>query len=670
MTNILHGSLVEVALEASQGENKLPRFSMVAYTGGPMKTSFSRNQVVVDLQGMSIPSQNLPIRLQHDAALGVGHCDAIKVDNGQLKAFGVISRDTSHAREVVASAKNGFPWQASIGAEVESFEYLKEGVTARVNGQTIVGPMVIVTKSTLNEISFVDLGADRRTTANVAASALGIESRAKETDMFDKWLHAKGFDPASLSDAQRDTLKAAFDSEQKKVETPTDASPIQAAAPVVQVDLLKTARESMAAETERVAAIRAACNGKHPKIEAQAIRENWNADKVSLEVLRAERPVAVPNIINLSAPQTTSNVICAAIAKAGKMPNIEKQFSAADLEASDRAYKGGISLQKLLLQAAWNNGYSDIGINRSNMRDVLKAAFSTMEIPGILSSSANKFLLEGFMSVETAWREIAAIRSVVDFKTVTRYRLAGSMQYEKVAPSGELKHGTLSEESYTNKADTYGIMFGISRQDIINDDLGALTEVPRRIGRGGALKINDIFWAAFLNNSAFFTSGRANYADGAATVLGVDSLATADQMFADQTDPDGKPLGLAPAILLVPNALKLKAKQLMMSTELRDTTASTKYPTSNPFAGQFRPVSSAYLGNSSYVGYSAKKWYLLANPAELSTIEVAFLNGQESPTIESAEADFNQLGVQMRGYHDFGVALAEYRAGVAMKGEA
>ena len=40
-------------------------------------------------------------------------------------------------------------------------------------------------------------------------------------------------------------------------------------------------------------------------------------------------------------------------------------------------------------------------------------------------------------------------------------------------------------------------------------------------------------------------------------------------------------------------------------------------------------------------------------------IEVAFLNGQESPTIETADADSNVLGVQMRGYHDFGVALQD-----------
>jgi hypothetical protein len=48
---------------------------------------------------------------------------------------------------------------------------------------------------------------------------------------------------------------------------------------------------------------------------------------------------------------------------------------------------------------------------------------------------------------------------------------------------------------------------------------------------------------------------------------------------------------------------------------------------------------------------------------------MAFLNGQESPTIETAEADFNVLGIEMRGYHDFGCALQDPRGGVKMKGE-
>jgi len=109
---------------------------------------------------------------------------------------------------------------------------------------------------------------------------------------------------------------------------------------------------------------------------------------------------------------------------------------------------------------------------------------------------------------------------------------------------------------------------------------------------------------------------------------------------------------------------------LYKSLEIRDTTSNVRYPVANPHAGKFRPEVSRYLANAQYPGNSDKSWYLLADPSDLPVIEVAFLNGQESPTIETAEADFNVLGVQMRGYHDFGVALQDPKGGVKAKGEA
>jgi hypothetical protein len=91
--------------------------------------------------------------------------------------------------------------------------------------------------------------------------------------------------------------------------------------------------------------------------------------------------------------------------------------------------------------------------------------------------------------------------------------------------------------------------------------------------------------------------------------------------------------------------------------ELRDTTANTKFPAphANPHQGKggFRIEVSRYLSNALFTGNSAKAWYLLADPSDLPVIETAFLNGQEAPTVETSDADFNMLGIRMRGYHDF-----------------
>jgi hypothetical protein len=152
--------------------------------------------------------------------------------------------------------------------------------------------------------------------------------------------------------------------------------------------------------------------------------------------------------------------------------------------------------------------------------------------------------------------------------------------------------------------------------------------------------------------------------------LSIDGLTKAEVAYYDLVDSDGKPIGTMPTIMLVPTALSAIGTQLYKSLEIRDNTANAKTPISNPHAGKFRIEVSRYLGNSNYTGNSTKAWYLLSDPNDLPLIEVAFINGQEAPTIETATADFNVLGVQMRGYHDFGVALQDPRAAIKSKGEA
>jgi hypothetical protein len=607
---------------------------MVAYTGTPMRVAGWRHPVVIDLAGLSIPSQARPIRFGHDPLSGVGHTDTVRVEDGQLVATGLVSRDTPAAREVVTSARNGFPWQASVGASVEEFEFVKDNQQVLVNGRSFTGPLNVVRKATLGEISFVDLGADGRTSAGIAANQSGDCS-----------------------------LQSAVEPDESPLQT-TDC----------RLQTVEAVRSQAIAETNRITAVRRICAGRFPEIEGQAIRDGWDATRTELEVLRSTRPRSP--MIGSGDGGVSGAVLEAACLLTAKLDGVERLYPEQTLEQASRRFRGGIGLQELLLEAAWANGYT--GRNFRDHRTVLRyafgrgieAAFSTVDIGGILSNVANKFLLDGFFSVERTWRNVCAVRNVSDFKTVTSYRLIGKDQYELVAPGGELKHGTLGNETYSNRADTYGLMLSIDRRDVINDDLGAITTVPQKLGRGSGLKINDVFWTTFLNNAVFFTAGNANYISGATTALGIDGLTAGEVAFLDQVDGDGKPIGVMPAILLVPTALSAIGSQLFKSLELRDNASTAKYPITNPHQGKFRVEVSRYLGNAKYPGFSAKAWYLLAEPTDLPVIEVAFLNGQEAPTIETAEADFHVLGVQMRGYHDFGVALQDPRGGVKAKGEA
>ena len=271
------------------------------------------------------------------------------------------------------------------------------------------------------------------------------------------------------------------------------------------------------------------------------------------------------------------------------------------------------------------------------------------------------------MSVDQTILRIAAIRPVNDFKEITTVSLTGGMMFEPVGPDGELHHGAVGQKAYANKADTYGILFAITRQDMINDDLGALTSVPRRIGRGGMLKLNDIGWTEFLDNSSFFAVGNANINTGVADMT-IGGLAATETIFMDQTDPDGNPLGAEPRILLVPTALKSAASTLMTSERLITGATSATQGDGNIWRGRFNVESSPSMSNAGYSGYSAQAWYMLADPADLPVLEICALNGRIEPVVETANAEFNVLGVQMRGYDDVGVRKQEFRGGVRSDG--
>jgi len=681
---------------------KPPTFTMVANTGSvPMRLEGWRYPVVLDFAGANIPSQSLPIRLHHDSAQGVGHTTSIGFDNGNMVAKGVVSRDTPSSRDVTSSAKNGFPWQASVGASPDQVEFVKEGQSATANGRMFSGPVNIVRSWTLGEISFVDRGADGQTSATVAAS-LPVGSQKGKPSMFEQWLQAKGIDPTAISDEIKTALRAAYDAEQElKANAAMTAQTVQVNAANGAAQNGVQANPSIAATLEqivqaqrdedtrvrRITEIAAEHIAKQPwrldqfeKLAKTAIAAKSTVAEFELNALRLRAESGAGPAVHVGASpdsEKSQSVLEAAICKTGRLTNIEKHFDARTLEAADKHFRYGIGLQEVLMCGAAANGYrgqvSDVrGLLRAAFQTEIRAeGFSLVNIPGILSNVMNKYLVDYFNSVESAWRIIAAIRNARDFKQISSYSLTGDLQYDLIGPTGEIKSGSVGQTSYNNQVATYGKILAITRQDIINDDLGALMRIPQRLGRGAALKINDVFYTTLLAGvGSFWVSGNNNLITGATTTLTAVGLTAALLKFRQQTDPDGKPLGITPKILLVPPELEVTGKQLMNSAFFNTGGSATtaQVPNMNTWQGAYNLAASTYLSNANYTGYSTTAWFLLADPMDMPTIEVAFLNGREVPMIESAEAEFDTLGIQVRGVHDFGVALQEQRGSVRSAG--
>ncbi|MCO8122564.1 Mu-like prophage major head subunit gpT family protein [Stieleria sp. TO1_6] len=632
-----------------EGKPSLRKFSMTAYTGGAMRLGGWPYPVVVDLAGMRVTRKSRPILKDHDRGSIVGHTDDIAITDKSLEVAGVISGVGATAQEVIATSENGFPWQASLGASADKVVFIPEGKTANANNREFKGPVYVARKSTLGEVSFVALGADDDTEARVAAGNFANVDDPSDTDE-----DTDDLEPVNAS------LNM---STKPKTETKTaTTSPVN--------DM----RAEAAAESRRIAGIRKVCAGNHADIEADAIEHGWSTTKTELAVLRSERPKAPEQTQN--SPRYSREVLeAAACLSVGiEEKTLLASYGEKTLDAANPLRH--IGLRELVAECARMEG---IEVPRvfGDGTATIRAGFSSMSLPSIMENVMNKTLLAAYQNTPIAAFDLCSVGTVTDFKEVARYRLLGTGGFEQVAPDGELKHGKLSEQKYSNKADTYGQILTLTRHDIINDDLSAFMDIPRQMGRSGAESIDDLFFTLLLKNAGFFSSANANLLQGADTKFGPDALTVAKTTFRKQKagpggkPKDQKPINIRPEYLVVPVELETEAELLMGSSQLMiDAQGSpTKIPVDNPHRNKYRIISTPHLSDSYYAGASAAAWYLFANPQVLPAFEIVFLNGRRTPIIERVEMPPNTLGMGFRSYIDFGVNSQDHRAAVKVVGE-
>ncbi|MCC9656352.1 hypothetical protein U8335_24070 [Roseiconus lacunae] len=632
-----------------EGKPSLRKFSMTAYTGGAMRLGGWPYPVVVDLAGMRVTRKSRPILKDHDRGSIVGHTDDIAITDKSLEVAGVISGVGATAQEVIATSENGFPWQASLGASADKVVFIPEGKTANANGREIKGPVYVARKSTLGEVSFVALGADDDTEARVAAEN-----------------YADGDDPSD-TDEDTDDLEPVNASLNMSTK-PKSGSKTATASPVNDM------RAEAAAESRRIAGIRKVCAGNHADIEADAIEQGWSTTKTELAVLRSERPKAPEQTQN--SPRYSREVLeAAACLSVGiEEKTLLASYGEKTLNAANPLRH--IGLRELVAECARMEGI-DVPRVFGDGTATIRAGFSSMSLPSIMENVMNKTLLAAYQNTPIAAFDLCSVGTVTDFKEVARYRLLGTGGFEQVAPDGELKHGKLSEQKYSNKADTYGQILTLTRHDIINDDLSAFMDIPRQMGRSGAESIDDLFFTLLLKNAGFFSSANANLLQGADTKFGPDALTVAKTTFRKQKagpggkPKDQKPINIRPEYLVVPVELETEAELLMGSSQLMiDAQGSpTKIPVDNPHRNKYRIISTPHLSDSYYPGASAAAWYLFANPQVLPAFEIVFLNGRRTPIIERVEMPPNTLGMGFRSYIDFGVNSQDHRAAVKVAGE-
>jgi len=672
----LSGGHVELQAAGVDGEKKIHRFDMEAYNGGELNLGMP-HPIVVDLEGMEVTAKARPILREHDPNRVVGHTENIVNSGDSLNVSGVVSAANSHSQEIIESSLNGFPWQASIGARMTKAEFVKPGRSVTVNGRSFKGPVIVARGTRLNEVSFVALGADDSTSARVAAS---LCDEIQEIDMeFGKWLEARGLKASELTEDQVDLLKATYEAEQKLEASSSDESDEQDKQQNDNIDVQAAA----AAAYKRVAEIEKI--DAPADLKAQALENDWSVDKLQLEAMRVSRKAPAGHV---ASSDINGKALEAAIVASSGI-NIESDDAGYDDKTVEAAlspkYRGaGIrAALQATLKAAGKHARTDI-IDDEVIRAAFQAdrelqaaggggGFSTVGLSGILSNVAKKQMLSAYQAVETVVPFIASEVDTNDFKTFYSYRMHMTDNLEQVGPAGEIKNTSLSEQEFTNRVKTWARMLTLTREMMVNDDLGAFAAIPRLLGRSAALTREEEVLQLLLNAEAagFFSAGNGNLKTGADGALSIGGLTVTEQLFLDQVDPEGKPILVTPTRTLVPTGLKVTAEQLFQETRVNETTsANTPSPANNPHAGKFQPMASPYLNSQGLTNSSATAYFLFADPSDIAAIEVAYLRGHRAPVIQSSDVDFNTLGMSWRCVFDFGVAMQDPRGAVKATGVA
>jgi hypothetical protein len=395
--------------------------------------------------------------------------------------------------------------------------------------------------------------------------------------------------------------------------------------------------------------------------------EQKKAD-AKLQHLRASRGNGSPGYMGANSKPTDRQAVIEAslLMSIGNTRGLEQFYGPQTLNRATEIGNRGASLHTLFANAFAASGErAPTRWGPESVRRALQFSASgpsTASVAGILSNVANKRLMMSFGEAPSSWRAFCKADSAKDFKDHKGYRLILNDQVQPVAASGELKHLSLSDETYTNRLATLGGLIGIDRRDMINDDLSSFATLTAALGRNVGTVMEKLAVTALLsgvNNSAFWHSSHSNYLT-TGSALGLTTLGTAYKAVVEQKDATNTIIGAIPSVLLVPPALFPTALSLAHSTEII-TGSDTTVPSGNPWAGKVTVAVSPMMGAAGGLGGSDTNWSLMVPSSDLSPVSVLFLNGRENPTIETAEMDFDRLGISLRTYHDVGFALLDYR---------
>ena len=320
-------------------------------------------------------------------------------------------------------------------------------------------------------------------------------------------------------------------------------------------------------------------------------------------------------------------------------------------DAKDNAYNA-MTLRELARASLVDRGISVSGQNAMSMVG-LAFTHSSSDFGQILIDVAHKSLLKGWETAAENFDQFTSRGTLTDFRAAKRVGLGDFGYLPQVGEGEEYTYGTIGDEGASVALATYGQLFSITRQAIINDDMHLLTKIPEKMGQAARATIAKLVFALLTGNAiaqdgkALFDASHKNTLTGAA--LDVTSIDKAIQLMNGFVNARGEPLAIEPEFMLLPTSLYTRAKQVLGSASVEGADANSGII--NPIRDIVPALKSARLQVA-----DPKSWYLINKEA----IEVSYLDGIDTPYIEQQHG-FTLDGVSTKVRIDAGVNVIDYR---------
>ena len=556
------------------------------------------------------------VLFNHDRDAVVGHIEKVWLEDNRGKAL--VRFDTDEQSETIfQKVQSGTLQGVSVGYAINRYEVLEDEDTKSTNGR-FYGPAYVVTDWEPLEISIVSVPAD---------PTVGVGRSAEE-------IHTS-------IDTQEDNTR--MDQEKNLEVQEVKSAPVETG--LTQADLQK----AMEQERKRTSEITAMFRDFDVEGADEAIvlgKSVEEAREMVMDQLRARNKGVSVTMGEAESDKFRAAAQDAVLMAAG-IPVADAAPGAQELRGYSMIEMARESLRR----------ESDSTVNFGDNMELARAAInSTSTFPSIMSNLANKSVMVGFNEAETTYQIWAGKGSNRDFKEAARVALSEAGTLELVPEGGQFKQDSFGEASARTKVATYGKLFSLTRQAIINDDLGLFSKIATKYGSAAKRLVNKMVYAQLTgnvkmqDNLALFDSKHGNVA-GTGEALSVKAIAKAITAMRRQKGITGEAtLNITPKYLVVPPELEVTAYQIVNSTAAVDGVNSGVV---NPYKGRFIVVADAELTDPD-------AWYLVADATQHDTIEVTYLNGVETPRLETRQG-FDVDGIEYKVAFDCGVSALDFR---------